>query len=68
MGMTISYLVNHRSCHETELIVDEDMIPESDRLNISVIGSGTDGLAFATTTARVGHQFTQYNRANEIGG
>ena len=63
MGRTESFLVNPRAFHETKLIIYVDMIPESDRLNIGVIGSGQAGLAFATTTARVGHHVTLYDRA-----
>ena len=68
MGRIASCLVNPRACHETKLIIDEDMVPESDCLNIGVIVSGPAGLAFATTAARVGYRVTLYNRAEEIGG
>ena len=66
MGRNKSCLVNPRACHETKLIIDEDMIPKSDRLNIGVIGSGTDGLSFATMEARVGRHIALYNRGEEI--
>ena len=68
MSTTASCLVNTRAFHETELIIDEDMIPESDRLNIGVIGSGPAGLQFATMAERVGHRVTLYNRSKDIAG
>ena len=67
MGRSVSCLVNLRACHETELIIYEDMIPESYRLNIGVIGSGPSGLAFSNTATMVGHCVTLYNRSKEIG-
>ena len=67
MGRTASFLVNPRACCKTKLITDDDMIPETNRLNISVIGSGQAGLAFTTTSARAGHHVTLYKRADEIG-
>ena len=42
------------------------MIPESDRLNIGVIGYGPAVLVFATTMARVVHSVTLYDRSEEI--
>ena len=44
MGRTVYFLVNPRACNETELIIDEDMIPKSDWLNIGGIGSELAGL------------------------
>ena len=44
------------------------MIPESDRLNIGVIGYGPAVLVFATTMARVVHRVTLYDRSKEIEG
>ena len=68
MGRSVSCLVNLRACHETELIIYEDMIPESDQLNIGVIGSGLAGLSLATTSARMGQCVTLYNRDEDIRG
>ena len=68
VGRTASCLVNPRACHETELIINEDMIPKYDRLNIGVIGSGPASLAFTTTSARVGHRVNLYDRSENIGG
>ena len=68
VGSNVSCLVNPRACHKTELIIDEDMIPKSDRLNIGVICSGRVGLSLTTTAARVGHNVSPYNRAEEIKG
>ena len=68
IGSTASYLVNPRACHKIDLIIDEDMIPESDWLNIGVICSGRVGLSLTTTAARVGHNVSPYNRAEEIKG
>ena len=68
VGRTVSCLVNTRAFHETKLIIDEDMIPKSDRLNNGVVGSELAGLAFATTTVRVGHCVTLYNSSKEIRG
>ena len=68
VGRTASCLVNPRSFHETELIIDEDMIPEYYWLNIGMIGSGPSRLSFTTTAATVVHRVTLYDRAEEIGG
>ena len=67
MGRTVSCLVNTRTCHKTKLIIDEDMIPKYDKLNIGVIISGPSGLAFAITAARVVHRVTLYDKEKEIG-
>ena len=63
---TASCLVNPRACHETELIIRE--LPENDRLNISVVGAGPAGCAFAITAAQMGHNVTLYDQADDIGG
>jgi 2,4-dienoyl-CoA reductase (NADPH2) len=68
VGKTVSCLVNPLACHETELSIPENSIPENERLNIGVIGSGPAGLAFATTAATIGHHVTLYDKAEEIGG
>jgi 2,4-dienoyl-CoA reductase (NADPH2) len=49
VGKTSSCLVNPLACHETELSIEKDSVPAQERLNISVVGSGPAGLAFATT-------------------
>lgn len=68
VGKTASCLVNPLACHETELSIQADSVPEDERLNISVVGSGPAGLAFATTAATIGHKVTLYDKSNEIGG
>lgn len=68
VGKTASCLVNPLACHETELSIDADSVPENERLRIGVIGSGPAGLAFATTAATIGHHVTIYDKASEIGG
>ncbi len=68
VGKTASCLVNPMACHETELSVVANSVPEAERLNIGVIGSGPAGMAFATTAATIGHNVTVYDKASEIGG
>jgi len=68
VGKTASCLVNPFSCHETEITMEEDSVPEEQRLNIGVVGSGPAGLAFATTAAKIGHKVTLYDKSEEIGG
>lgn len=68
VGKTASCLVNPLACHETELSIQVDSVPENERLNIGVVGSGPAGLAFATTAATIGHRVTLYDKSNEIGG
>lgn len=68
VGKTASCLVNPLACHETELSVTPNSVPEHERKNIGVIGSGPAGLAFATTAATIGHHVTLYDKASEIGG
>ncbi len=65
---TASCLVNPLACQETELSIQKDSVPPEERLNISVVGSGPAGLAFATTAATIGHNVTIYDKANTIGG
>lgn len=68
VGKTASCLVNPLACHETELSIVANSIPEHERLTIGVIGSGPAGLAFATTAATIGHNVTIYDKASQIGG
>ena len=68
VGKTASCLVNPLACHETEIAIEADSVPEHERLNIGVIGSGPAGLAFATTAATIGHNVTIYDKASEVGG
>ena len=68
VGKTASCLVNPRACHETEIEVIPNSVPNSKALNIGVVGSGPAGLAFATTAATIGHNVTLFDKANEIGG
>jgi len=68
VGKTASCLVNPVACHETELSVEKDSVHPDQRLNISIVGSGPAGLAFATTAATIGHNVTLYDKADNIGG
>ena len=68
VGKVASCLVNPLACHEKELQIEKDSVPLEQRLNISVIGSGPAGLAFATTAATIGHNVTIYDKSDEIGG
>jgi len=68
MGKVASCLVNPEACHETEISVIANSVPEKDRLNIGVIGSGPSGLAFSITAAKIGHTVTLYDKLHEIGG
>ena len=63
-GVLTSCLVNPRACHETEL----NITVAKARKNISVVGAGPAGLAFATTAAERGHAVTLFDSATEIGG
>lgn len=63
---TASCLVNPRACHETDLTIQE--LPQEDRRNISVVGAGPAGCAFAITAAQMGHTVTLYDQAGAIGG
>ncbi|GKZ00169.1 hypothetical protein MPSEU_000970100 [Mayamaea pseudoterrestris] len=66
VGKVASCLVNPRACHETELNMDP--LPESDRLNIGVVGSGPAGCAFAVAAAQKGHSVTLFDKDSQIGG
>lgn len=68
VGKVASCLVNPAACHETDIIVSPDSVPEEKRLAIGVIGAGPAGLAFATTAATIGHNVTLYDKSDEIGG
>ncbi|CAB9500779.1 Metal reductase [Seminavis robusta] len=63
---TASCLVNPRACHETELIIRK--LPQEQCQNISVVGAGPAGCAFAITAAQMGHTVTLYDQADDIGG
>lgn len=63
---TASCLVNPRACHETDIIIQE--LPMEKRKNISVVGAGPAGCAFAVTAAQMGHNVTLYDQADDIGG
>ena len=63
---TASCLVNPRACHETELNFQE--LPVEHRKNISVVGAGPAGCAFAVSAAQMGHSVTLYDQADDIGG
>lgn len=63
---TASCLVNPRACHETELELKE--LPAEHRKNISVVGAGPAGCAFAVAAAQMGHTVTLYDQADDIGG
>lgn len=63
---TASCLVNPRACHETELNFKE--LPVEQRKNISVVGAGPAGCAFAVSAAQMGHTVTLYDQADDIGG
>lgn len=59
-----SCLVNPRACHETII----NIVPTQQPKHIAVIGAGPAGLAAATTAAKIGHNVTLFDAAEEIGG
>lgn len=68
VGKTASCLVNPLACHETELSIEKDSVPEQERIKVGVIGAGPAGMAFATTAATIGHEVLLFDKASEIGG
>jgi 2,4-dienoyl-CoA reductase (NADPH2) len=56
------------ACHETEISIEPDSVPPSERLHIGVVGSGPAGMAFAHTAATIGHLVTIFDKSQEIGG
>jgi 2,4-dienoyl-CoA reductase (NADPH2) len=66
VGKIASCLVNPVACHEEEF--DFSVLPEAERLNISVVGAGPAGCAFAISAARKGHNVTLFDRDDKIGG
>ena len=57
-------LVNHRSCHETELNYDSATVPK----NICIVGAGPTGLAAAITASLRGHKVTLFEKDTKIRG
>jgi len=68
IGKTASCLVNPSACHEDELNIIPNSIPESERLTIGCVGAGPAGLSFAITAATIGHKVILFDKAKEIGG
>lgn len=66
VGKTASCLVNPRACHETQIV--PQLLPESQRLKINVVGAGPAGCAFAIAAAEMGHSVTLYDRSDKLGG
>lgn len=66
VGKTASCLVNPKACHETELVTQ--LLPESQRLRIGVVGAGPAGCSFSLAAAEMGHQVTLYDQGDELGG
>ena len=67
VGKTASCLVNPRAGHES-LLEKPLPLPESQRLNIGVVGAGPAGCSFALAAAQLGHNVTLYDRQEAIGG
>ncbi|MES2948535.1 MAG: NADPH-dependent 2,4-dienoyl-CoA reductase [Pseudomonadota bacterium] len=63
-GKITSCLVNPRACNEAEL----QYLPTEKKRRIVVVGAGPAGLAFATLSAKRGHDVTLIESADEIGG
>ena len=66
VGKIASCLVNPVACHEDEF--DFSPLPAAQRLNLSVVGAGPAGCAFAISAARKGHNVSLYDRDDKIGG
>jgi len=68
VGKVSSCLVNPAACHEADFEEADVVLPESQRLNIGVVGAGPAGCSFALAAAKRGHSVTLYDKDADIGG